>query len=75
MSGWDVRAVTDATDPVARTITADQAVEIRENKGDATLLLVDIHAAGAGMDGIYNATREITEDEVLKRLSSAHGYA
>ncbi len=67
VSGWDVRAVTDATDPVARTITADQAVEIRENKGDATLLLVDIHAAGAGMDGIYNATREITEDEVLKK--------
>jgi len=65
--GWDVRAVTDATDPVARTITADQAVEIRESKGDAALLLVDIHAAGAGMAGIYNAARELTEEEVLKK--------
>ena len=41
-----------------RTITADRAVEMREDKGDATLLLVDTDRAGAGMDGIYSASRK-----------------
>jgi hypothetical protein len=44
---------------------ADQAVEIREDKGCATMLLIDVSTAGAGMDGIYNAAREITEEALF----------
>ena len=55
---WQVRRVADSDDADLRTITADRAVEMRETKGDATLLLVDTHLAGAGMDGIYSASRE-----------------
>ena len=81
---WQVRRVADSDDADLRTITADRAVEMREAKGDATLLLVDTHLAGAGMDGIYSASREVDEAsqfeearrlagaEVTRRLSSAH---
>ena len=62
---WDVRRVADSDDG-PRTITADRAVEIREHKGRATLLLVDTGRAGAGMDGIYNAARELHENELFK---------
>ena len=81
---WQVRRVADSDDVDLRTLTADRAVEMREAKGDATLLLVDTHLAGAGMDGIYSASREVDEAslfkearrlagaEVTRRLSSAH---
>ena len=81
---WQVRRVADSDDADLRTITADRAVEMREVKGNATLLLVDIHLAGAGMDGIYSASREVDEAslfeearrlagaEVRRRLSSAY---
>lgn len=58
---WQVWRVADADDETARTITADRAVEMREAKRDATLLLVDTAKAGAGMDGIYSAAREVDE--------------
>ena len=45
----------------ARTITADRAVELRESKEEAVLLLVDTVLAGAGMDGIYSAAQEVGE--------------
>ena len=71
---WQVLRVSDRDDAGARTITADGAVERRETKGDPTLLLVDTDRAGAGMDGIYSASREIDEavlfDEAL-RLAGA----
>ena len=47
-------------------ITADRAVELRESKGAPTFLLIDAHSAGAGMDGIYNASREIDEKTLFK---------
>jgi len=69
-SGWQVWRVADATDEKARTITADRAVEIREEKQKPVLLLIDTAQAGAGMDGIYSAAREVDEsslfDEALK---------
>lgn len=69
-NSWEVRRVADLHDNDIRTITADQAVEIREAKGGAALLLVDTAKAGAGMDGIYSAAREIGEaslfDEALR---------
>ncbi len=46
-------------------ISGDRAVEVREDKGEATLLLVDAVRAGAGMDGIYNAARPLSEDGVF----------
>ncbi len=46
-------------------ITGDKAVEIREEKGRACCLLVLPSEAGAGMDGIYNAAREISEHELF----------
>ena len=82
--GWQVRRVADAEDERGRTITADQAVEIRESKSEPVLLLVDTERAGAGMDGIFSATREVGESdlfveahrlavtEITKALSAGH---
>ena len=64
--GWVVRAVGDGNDEARRRITADAAVEIREGKGDAVLLLVDVQNSGAGMDGIYSAAREVQEMELFE---------
>ncbi|MBE7489048.1 ATP-binding protein [bacterium] len=64
--GWKALRVADSTDASTRTITADQAVEMREAKGEATLLLVDTARAGAGMDGIYSAAREINEETLFE---------
>ncbi len=84
VQNWQVRQVADSDDANLRTITADRAVEMREAKGEALLLLVDTQLAGAGMDGIYSASREVDETslfreaqrraaaEVTRRLSSAH---
>jgi DNA phosphorothioation-dependent restriction protein DptH len=63
--GWKVYRVADAADLACQTITADQAVELREEKGPAMLLLVDTERAGAGMDGVYSAAREIGEKELF----------
>ena len=59
--GWRVWRVADCNDVPSRTITADRAVELRETKTDAFVLLVDTTKAGAGMDGIYSAAREVDE--------------
>lgn len=65
VSGWDVVAVGAITS--GGWISADRAVELRESKGRATFLLIDTHTAGAGMDGIYSAAREIDEVTLFKR--------
>lgn len=65
LEGWEIRRVADANNEETRTITADRAVEMREMKADATLLLVDTERAGAGMDGIYSATREVDEKSLF----------
>jgi hypothetical protein len=65
--GWQVFAVTGEGGGAPQAITADKAVEIRENKGSATLLIVDVTTAGAGMDGIYSAAKEISEQELFKK--------
>lgn len=62
--GWDVYRVSDEAG--SRTITADKAVEWREDKRPATLLLVDTATAGAGMDGIYSASKEVDETSLFK---------
>ena len=59
--GWGVWGVADVEQAEQRMITADRAVELRESKGDAMVLLVDTDRAGAGMDGIYSAAREVDE--------------
>ncbi len=77
--GWRVAVVGPAVDEAVRAITADRAVEWREDKAEAVLLLVDTAEAGAGMDGIYSAAREIAETELfamaktLAREKLAHG--
>lgn len=60
---WTVAAVVDSVGE--RRITADQAVEQREDKSGASLLLIDPLRAGAGLDGIYSAGREIGEAELF----------
>jgi DNA polymerase III delta prime subunit len=82
--GWQVWRVADVSNEAVRTITADRAVEMREAKADAVLLLVDTQRAGAGMDGIYSAAREVDDPslfaealrlagrEVTRQLSSNH---
>jgi len=84
--GWQVWRVADSDCTESRTITADRAVELREDKKDAVLLLVDTIKAGAGMDGIYSAAREVDEGSFYKealsqarrqvtiRLSREHRY-
>ena len=83
-AGWRVLQVADTDDEANRTTDADTAVELRETKDEPTLLLVDTGRAGAGMDGIYSAAREVGEAELLTeagrlaraevtaRLSSTH---
>ncbi|MDA1054573.1 MAG: hypothetical protein O3C40_29430 [Planctomycetota bacterium] len=68
--GWNVCAVVEDTDATQRWITSDKAVEIREDKGTATLMLVDVGRAGAGMDGVYSAARELTEEMLFKQTRS-----
>ncbi|MCJ2031319.1 ATP-binding protein [Methylobacterium sp. J-043] len=63
--GWTIAAVVDAVG--VRRITADQAVEQREDKSGAALLLIDPSRAGAGLDGIYSAGREISEAEMFDK--------
>ncbi len=65
--GWDVRAVVQETNDSRRYITSDQAVEIREDKGQAILMLIDVLRAGAGMDGIFSASRELTEEMLFQK--------
>ena len=81
---WRVLRVADTDDEANRTTDADTAVELRETKDEPTLLLVDTGRAGAGMDGIYSAAREVGEAELLteagrlaraevtSQMSSAH---
>ena len=72
--GWKVWRVAASDDAGTRTLSADSAVEQRETKGDAILLLVDTDRAGAGMDGIYSAAREVGEASLFKesrRLAAA----
>jgi DNA phosphorothioation-dependent restriction protein DptH len=63
-AGWRVLGVGDPARG-AGWIGGDRAVEIREDKRQAALLLVDAAHAGAGMDGIYNAAGELIEDVVF----------
>ena len=63
--GWQVYGV--STDESSeRIITGDRAVELREDKSDNILLLIDPEASLSGMDGIYSAALEITEQEFFK---------
>ncbi|MDE0069127.1 MAG: hypothetical protein OXO48_05395 [Caldilineaceae bacterium] len=63
---WQVFCVAGEDNTDARNITADRAVEMRETKENATLLLVDTDEAGAGMDSIYSAAREVDEAELFE---------
>ena len=72
-TGWKVVRVADQTQDGKRTITADQAVERRESKLDASLLLVDTERAGAGMDGIYSAAREVNESTLFQEAQRLAG--
>jgi hypothetical protein len=63
--GWQLVAV--GSSEVDGWIKSDAAVEIRESKGPATFLLVDAQTAGAGMDGVYSASREIDEDTLFDK--------
>jgi hypothetical protein len=64
IGGWRIAAVGDGNS--AGWLSADQAVELREDKGEPTFLLVDTRTAGAGMDGIYSAAREVDEKTLFK---------
>lgn len=63
---WKVFCVAGENNPVEQIITADRAVEMRETKKDAILLLVDTEESGAGMDGIYSAAREVKEADLFE---------
>lgn len=65
-SGWRVFVVTNEAHAGERRITSGQAVELREAGGAPTLLLVDAQTAGAGMNGIYSASREVREAELFE---------
>lgn len=63
--GWEVHVITRGEARGGAFITADRAVDLREEKKGSILLLVDAKNAGSGMDGIYSAVREISEGELL----------
>ncbi len=65
--GFKVFGVTDREDPSCSLVTADRAVEFREDKDDPVVLIIDVQRAGAGLDGIYSAGREIGERELFAR--------
>ena len=46
---------------------------MRESKTTATVLLVDTERAGAGMDGIYSATREVNEAVLFREAQRYAG--
>ena len=71
--GWQVLRVADTEDGPRRTTDADTAVELRETKDEPTLLLVDTGRAGAGMDGIYSAAREVGEAELFTEAGRLAG--
>ena len=71
--GWRVLRVADTEDGTRRTTDADTAVELRETKDEPTLLLVDTGRAGAGMDGIYSAAREVGEAELFTEAGRLAG--
>lgn len=72
-NGWEVLRVADTNKTDMRTVTADRAVEIRESKQSATLLLIDTERVGAGMDGIYNASREVEEAHLFREAQRLAG--
>ena len=59
ISGWRIVVVSDATDRDTGTISADQALELRELKGAPVFFLVDTVSTGPGIEGIYSAKAEI----------------
>jgi DNA phosphorothioation-dependent restriction protein DptH len=65
VEGWLIAGVGAQTKDF--WITGDKAVELREDKGQASCLLILPLEAGAGIDGIYNAAREISERELFSR--------
>ena len=69
LDGWRILRVAHEEHAEQRTITADRAVEMRETKGEAVLLLVDTVHAGAGMDGIYSAAREMDETTLFQEAT------
>jgi len=64
--GWSIFGVVDHTDVEHRLITADQAVAMREEKDHNILFLIDVKTAGAGMDGVYSASREVGEVDLFE---------
>ncbi len=66
VKNWQVFCVAGEVNNVENIITADRAVEMREMKEKAILLLVDTEGAGAGMDGIYSAAREVKEADLFE---------
>lgn len=73
--GWTVYRVADVYDQKLRTITAGQAVELREDKAEPLVLLVDPTKAGAGMDGIYSAAKELSEAALFREAIRLAGQA
>ena len=66
IKNWKVFCVAGEISHMENIITADRAVEMREMKEEAILLLVDTEGAGAGMDGIYSAAREVKESDLFE---------
>lgn len=67
--GYAVYGVVDKAEETRALVTADRAVELREDKDDPVLLLIDFQRAGAGLDGIYSAGREIGERELFAQAN------
>ena len=66
LAGWYSYGVGNFCKDGARIITTDQAVELRENKNEPILLLVERQLTGAGMDGISSSGRVIEESLFYK---------
>jgi hypothetical protein len=69
IDGWKIFGVVEKEDLAKRLVSADRAVELREDKEGSVLLLVDVECSQTGMDGIYSAVKEIKESELFDTAS------
>ncbi len=71
IKGWNLYIISEKNH-THQDISSDKAVELREKKdSDIIFMIEDERAVGAGMDGIYSASREITENELYNEAINA----
>lgn len=69
IEGWEVRGVSNSFGNHPSFVAPDQAVDLRERKEGSFFLLIDQSEASTGLDGVYSASREISEKTWFDKAS------